>query len=72
MAYGIGIGIALQAIINIGVNLGLFPTKGLTLPFLSYGGSSILILFIAMALVFRVDHENRQPSSKNNPEGQGT
>ena len=72
MAYGIGIWIALQAIINIGVNLGLFPTKGLTLPFLSYGGSSILILFIAMALVFRVDHENRQPSSKNNPEGQST
>lgn len=59
IAYGVGIWIVLQAIINMGVNLGLFPTKGLTLPFMSYGGSSVLILSIAIALVFRVDYETR-------------
>ncbi|MPQ75567.1 putative lipid II flippase FtsW [Hydrogenovibrio sp. JE_KL2] len=59
IAYGVGIWIVLQAIINMGVNLGLFPTKGLTLPFMSYGGSSVLLLSIAIALVFRVDYETR-------------
>ena len=59
VAYGIGIWIILQAGINIGVNLGAFPTKGLTLPFMSYGGSSVLLLCIAMAVVFRVDYETR-------------
>ena len=59
VSYGIGIWIILQAGINIGVNLGAFPTKGLTLPFMSYGGSSVLLLSIAMALVFRVDYETR-------------
>ncbi|HHS99562.1 MAG TPA: putative lipid II flippase FtsW [Thiomicrospira sp.] len=58
-AYGIGIWIILQAGINMGVNLGAFPTKGLTLPFMSYGGSSVLLLSIALALVFRVDYETR-------------
>lgn len=65
VAYGVGIWIALQAVINMGVNLGLFPTKGLTLPFMSYGGSSVLMLFIALALVFRVDYETRQ--AQRNP-----
>ncbi len=59
VAYGIGIWIILQAGINMGVNLGAFPTKGLTLPFMSYGGSSVLILCIALAVVFRVDYESR-------------
>lgn len=59
VAYGIGIWIILQAGINMGVNLGAFPTKGLTLPFMSYGGSSLLILSIAIAVVFRVDYETR-------------
>lgn len=59
IAFGVGIWIILQAIINMGVNLGLFPTKGLTLPFMSYGGSSVLILSVALALVFRVDFETR-------------
>lgn len=59
VSYGIGIWVILQAGINIGVNLGAFPTKGLTLPFMSYGGSSVLLLFIAMAIVFRVDYETR-------------
>lgn len=59
IAYGIGIWIILQAGINMGVNLGAFPTKGLTLPFMSYGGSSVLLLSIALAIVFRVDYETR-------------
>ncbi|BCN93869.1 putative lipid II flippase FtsW [Thiomicrorhabdus immobilis] len=59
IAYGIGIWIILQAGINMGVNLGAFPTKGLTLPFMSYGGSSVLLLSIALAVVFRVDYESR-------------
>ncbi len=49
-----------QAFINIGVNLGALPTKGLTLPFMSYGGSAILLNLIALAIVLRVDFENRQ------------
>lgn len=71
IAYGIGIWIILQAMINMGVNLGAFPTKGLTLPLMSYGGSSVLLLIIALALVFRVDYETRnnvQPPAKPKPE----
>jgi len=60
IAYGVGIWIVLQAMINMGVNLGLFPTKGLTLPLMSYGGSSTVMLFIGLALVLRVDWETRQ------------
>ncbi|MDG6778503.1 putative lipid II flippase FtsW [Thiomicrorhabdus sp. zzn3] len=67
VAYGIGIWIILQAMINMGVNLGAFPTKGLTLPFMSYGGSSMLLLIIAITLVFRVDFETRSGI----PEGSG-
>lgn len=59
IAYGIGIWVILQAMINMGVNLGVFPTKGLTLPLMSYGGSSMLLLMIALAIVFRVDYETR-------------
>jgi cell division protein FtsW len=60
LAQGIGIWIGAQALINIGVNLGALPTKGLTLPLLSYGGSAILMLLFALAIVVRVDIENRQ------------
>ncbi len=59
ICFGIGIWIILQAGINMGVNLGAFPTKGLTLPFMSYGGSSLLMMSIALAVVFRVDYETR-------------
>ena len=59
MAQGIAIWFAVQGVINMGVNLGLFPTKGLTLPLLSYGGSGILMNMIALAIVLRIDHENR-------------
>lgn len=54
-----GIWIAAQAFINIGVNTGLLPTKGLTLPLMSYGGSAILMNLVALAIVLRVDVENR-------------
>jgi len=54
LAYGVGLLITLQAIINIGVNLGTFPTKGLTLPFVSYGGNSLLSMSFAVGLVLRV------------------
>jgi cell division protein FtsW len=60
IAYGIGVWIALQAVINMGVNLGLLPTKGLTLPFMSYGGSSLLVFSVAIALVLRADFEVRR------------
>ena len=59
MAQGIGLWMGGQAFINMGVNLGVLPTKGLTLPLLSYGGSAILMNMIAMAIVLRVDMENR-------------
>ena len=59
LAQGIGIWMGLQAFINMGVNLGVLPTKGLTLPLMSYGGSAILMNLVALALVVRVDIENR-------------
>ncbi len=59
-AQGIGIWMGGQAFINMGVNLGVLPTKGLTLPLMSYGGSAIVINMIALAIVLRVDIENRQ------------
>jgi cell division protein FtsW len=57
---GIGIWIGGQAFINMGVNLGVLPTKGLTLPLMSYGGSGVMLNCIALAIVLRVDIENRQ------------
>jgi len=59
-AQGIGIWMGWQAFINMGVNLGVLPTKGLTLPLMSYGGSAILMNMVALAIVLRVDIENRQ------------
>lgn len=61
LAYGIGIWLGLQACINMGVNMGVLPTKGLTLPLMSYGGSSLVIVCIAIALLLRVDIETRYP-----------
>jgi cell division protein FtsW len=60
VAQGVGIWIGFQAFINMGVNLGALPTKGLTLPLMSYGGSAILLNLISLAVVLRVDYENRQ------------
>ncbi|GLQ33254.1 putative lipid II flippase FtsW [Litoribrevibacter albus] len=63
MAYGLAIIFSMQAIINIGVNTGTLPTKGLTLPFLSYGGSSLVISCMAVAMLLRVDYEARKAST---------
>jgi len=62
VAIGIGSLLALQMIINLGVNIGLLPTKGLTLPFYSYGGSSLIICCAMVAVVMRVAHEIDNPS----------
>lgn len=61
-AYGITFWLGLQASINMGVNAGLLPTKGLTLPLLSYGGASIVVNCMVIALLLRIDHENRWQS----------
>ena len=60
VAQGVGIWIGFQAFINMGVNLGALPTKGLTLPLMSYGGSAILLNLVSLAVVLRVDYENKQ------------
>ena len=60
VAQGVGIWVGFQAFINMGVNLGALPTKGLTLPLMSYGGSAILMNVVALAVVLRIDVENRQ------------
>jgi len=65
LAYGLGLWIGIQAFINIGVNMGVLPTKGLTLPFMSYGGSSLLVMCVVMALLIRVDYETKQVPRKN-------
>lgn len=60
LAFGIGIWIGLQAFINVGVNMGVLPTKGLTLPLMSYGGSSLIVSCAAIGLLLRVDRETRE------------
>ena len=59
VAQGVGIWMGFQAFINIGVNLGALPTKGLTLPLMSYGGSAIILNLLALTVVLRVDYENK-------------
>ena len=58
LAYGIGIWLSLQAFINMGVNMGVLPTKGLTLPLMSYGGSSLIMVCAAIGLLLRISYEN--------------
>jgi cell division protein FtsW len=60
VAQGIGIWIGFQALINMGVNMGLLPTKGLTLPLMSFGGSGLVVNCVAIAILIRIDWENRQ------------
>ena len=59
-AQGIGIWLGFQALVNIGVNMGLLPTKGLTLPLMSFGGTGLLVNSVALAMLIRIDWENRQ------------
>ena len=60
LAQGIALWIGVQAMINIGVNMGVLPTKGLTLPFLSFGGSGMVVNCVAVAILLRIDWENKQ------------
>jgi cell division protein FtsW len=60
LAYGLAIWLGLQAFINVGVNMGVLPTKGLTLPLMSYGGSSLIIMCTVIAMLLRADYETRQ------------
>ena len=60
VAQGIGIWLGVQSFINMGVNMGLLPTKGLTLPLMSFGGSGLLANCVALAILLRIDYENRQ------------
>ncbi|MBH5329279.1 putative lipid II flippase FtsW [Eikenella sp. S3360] len=60
VASGVGIWLGIQSFFNIGVNIGLLPTKGLTLPLISFGGSALWAMLIALALLLRVDYENRR------------
>ena len=64
VAYGVGLLVGLQAFINIGVNLGVLPTKGLTLPLMSYGGSSVVATCAAIGLLLRIDYETRYQASR--------
>ncbi|AIT09179.1 cell division protein FtsW [Candidatus Francisella endociliophora] len=67
LAYGIGFWIGFQVFVNIGVNTGLLPTKGLTLPLISYGGSSLLIMCYTLGILVRVDFENKLLADTINP-----
>lgn len=60
LAYALATWLGLQAFINVAVNMGLLPTKGLTLPLMSYGGSSLVVMLVVLALLLRVDHESRR------------
>ena len=60
VAQGVAVWLGVQAIINIGVNTGVLPTKGLTLPFLSFGGSGVVVNLVAIAVLLRIDYENRR------------
>ncbi len=68
LGYGIGMLFSLQSLINIGVNMGVLPTKGLTLPFLSYGGSSLVVMCLALGLLLRIDLETRRSTQAAAPD----
>ncbi|EKG85138.1 cell division protein FtsW [Vibrio cholerae] len=59
LAFGIGIWFAFQTLVNVGAAAGMVPTKGLTLPLISYGGSSLIIMSVAVSILLRIDHECR-------------
>lgn len=69
IAYGLGIWLGFQSFVNMGVNMGILPTKGLTLPLMSYGGSSMIIMSCAIALLYRVHSETIALSHLSQPEG---
>jgi cell division protein FtsW len=67
LAQGLGVLLVSQAVINMGVNMGMLPTKGLTLPFLSYGGSSMLVSCVALGLLLRIERETRGAGERAAP-----
>ncbi|MCK7459026.1 putative lipid II flippase FtsW [Idiomarina aminovorans] len=69
LAYGIGIWFSIQAFVNIGVASGALPTKGLTLPLVSYGGNSLIVSVLSIGLLLRIDHERRMIGRKVAPRG---
>jgi len=71
LAFGLAIWLGVQVFINIGVNMGILPTKGLTLPLISYGRSSLLVTLVALGLLLRIEMENRQIASQGKSQGQG-
>lgn len=68
IAYGLGIWLGFQSFVNMGVNMGVLPTKGLTLPLMSYGGSSMIVMCCAVALLYRVHSETAAVSAQITPE----
>jgi len=72
LAYGVGLVIGLQAYINIGVNMGVLPTKGLTLPFISYGGNSMIVYCILFGVLLRIEYENRHNTKTINRDSVST
>jgi cell division protein FtsW len=72
LAFGLAIWLGVQVFINIGVNMGILPTKGLTLPLISYGRSSMLITLVALGLLLRIEMENRQFASQGQSRKKGS
>ena len=65
LAYGISIVLGVQSVVNLGVNLGVLPTKGITLPFISYGGNSLVVSLVMVAILLRIETESRIGREKN-------
>lgn len=65
LVYGLSVMLGMQALVNMGVSSGLLPTKGLTLPLISYGGSSLVVVCVVLALIMRADYENGQQQAKS-------
>jgi len=65
LGYGLGLTLGVQAFVNLGVNMGVLPTKGLTLPLMSYGGTSLVVSCLQVALLLRIDHEQRMRRGVN-------
>jgi cell division protein FtsW len=65
VAYGVALVFSGQAFVNMGVSSGLLPTKGLTLPFISYGGTSLIVCCVMLALVLRTERDLREPRRRS-------
>ena len=72
LAYGIAVIFLLQILVNGGMNMGMLPTKGLTLPFISYGGTSLIVCTLMVAVLLRIDQETQNPAPKSARDAYGT